>query len=95
MYLGDFSDEMILPTLNSESSLRINIYDSVSPPIVTANCALLTKANQHSSTGVVHTIDKVIPPVSKTILQIIESDSQFSILLKRTYNIMLCCISKK
>ncbi|RXG73078.1 Periostin [Armadillidium vulgare] len=79
IYAGDFADEMIIPSINKKSTLRINMYSGY-PPTVTVNCARIVTANQHSINGVVHTVDRVIKPVEKSIADIITSDPQFTIM---------------
>lgn len=61
------------------ATLRINTYSTV-PPAATVNCARMVSVNQHSTRGVVHSIDKVLQPVTKSLAELITSDPQFSIL---------------
>ncbi len=64
------------------ATLRINTYSTV-PPAATVNCARMVSVNQHSNHGVVHSIDKVLQPVTKSLAELITSDPQFSILYRR------------
>ncbi|KAK7082117.1 hypothetical protein SK128_015083 [Halocaridina rubra] len=77
-YASNLHDEQVLYTLANNSSLRINTYSTL-PPAATVNCARLVTINQHSVNGVVHTIDKVLKPITKSLADLISSDSQFSI----------------
>ncbi|XP_042873732.1 periostin-like [Penaeus japonicus] len=78
-YTGDLLDEQLLNSMSKGSTLRINTYSTL-PPTATVNCARIVGVNQHSSNGVVHTIDKVLRPVTKTLADLIESGPEFSIL---------------
>ncbi len=68
------------------ATLRINTY-STQPPAATVNCARMISVNHHSTRGVVHSIDKVLQPVTKSLAELITSDPQFSILYQRE-----CCL---
>lgn len=78
-YASDLHDEQVLFSMADNSTLRINTYGTV-PPVATVNCARLVTINQHSISGVVHTIDKVLKPVTKSLAGLISSDPQFTIL---------------
>ncbi|XP_071520134.1 transforming growth factor-beta-induced protein ig-h3-like [Panulirus ornatus] len=80
-YASDLHDEQVLHSMTENSTLRINTY-STNPPAATVNCARLVSVNQHSTNGVVHTVDKVLQPVTKSLADLISSDRQFSILKK-------------
>ncbi|KAK8753712.1 hypothetical protein OTU49_001192 [Cherax quadricarinatus] len=79
IYASDLHDEQVLHSLAENSTLRINTY-STNPPAATVNCARLVSVNQHSTNGVVHTIAKVLEPVTKSLADLITSDPQFSVL---------------
>lgn len=64
------------------STLRVNTYSTL-PPTATINCARIVGINQHSANGVVHTIDRVLRPVTRTLAELVESRPEFSILRQR------------
>ncbi|CAH1773771.1 unnamed protein product, partial [Owenia fusiformis] len=76
---GDLLDEQILNTTNPLSTLRINIYHRPKK-LITANCVPISGANKRATNGVVHVVDKVLEPVSLTLLEIISKNPQFTIL---------------
>lgn len=53
---------------------------SVSPQIVTVNCARLIKTDQHSTNGIVHVVDRVITAISNTVHSIIDVDENLETL---------------
>jgi transforming growth factor-beta-induced protein len=76
----DFQDEGMLSTMLTEdtrSKLRINVYNSYPEKTIMANCARVTSSDHFTTNGVVHMVDRVILPATKTISQIIENDVQF------------------
>ncbi|KAG0696672.1 Transforming growth factor-beta-induced protein ig-h3 [Chionoecetes opilio] len=79
LYASDLRDEQVLSSLMEGSTLRINTYSTV-PAAATVNCARMVSVNQHSVNGVVHSIDKVLQPVTKTLAELLKSDPRFSIL---------------
>ncbi|KAK8404402.1 hypothetical protein O3P69_007594 [Scylla paramamosain] len=85
MYASDLRDEQVLPSLMEGSTLRINTYSTV-PPAATVNCARMVSVNQHSTYGVVHSIDKVLQPVTKSLAELLVSDPRFSILYQLVEN---------
>ncbi|XP_063600232.1 transforming growth factor-beta-induced protein ig-h3-like [Penaeus indicus] len=78
-YSGDLQDEQVLNSMAKGSTLRVNTYSTL-PPSATINCARIVGVNQHSSSGIVHTIDKVLRPVTRTLAELVESRPEFSIL---------------
>ncbi|XP_050737011.1 periostin-like isoform X2 [Eriocheir sinensis] len=85
LYASDLRDEQVLPSMMEGATLRINTY-STQPPAATVNCARMVSVNQHSTHGVVHSIDKVLQPVTKSLAELITSDPQFSILYQLVEN---------
>jgi transforming growth factor-beta-induced protein len=71
------NDEQVLNTTNPDSKLRITVYNTYPEKVVMANCAKVTSKDHFATNGLVHTVDKVILPATKTIADIIDSDVQF------------------
>lgn len=85
--IEDIQNEQLLTTAYENTTIRINIFprplnmNSFSHPYrYTANCAPIIKVNQMGDNGIVHVIEKVLTPVTKTIEEIINSRSDMSIL---------------
>lgn len=85
--IEDIENEQLLPTAYKNTTIRINIFPR--PPSLehfkypyryTANCAPITKVNQISSNGIVHVVEKVLQPVTKNILDIINERNDMTIL---------------
>jgi len=75
---ADLKDERLLPSFNDQDAqVRVTRY-STKPETVMANCAKVTSTDHHASEGVVHTLDKVMQPAKASILDTLQSDSQFN-----------------
>jgi len=75
---ADLKDERLLPSFNDQDpQVRVTRY-STKPETVMANCAKVTSTDHHASEGVVHTLDKVMQPAKASILDTLQSDSQFN-----------------
>jgi len=72
-------DEQILETVNGYD-IRMTVYNTYPQRSVMANCAKVTSRDHYSSNGVVHIVDKVIMPATKSLKEMIETDVQFSAL---------------
>jgi len=76
--VANLKGERILPSFNDQGpQVRVTRY-STKPETVMANCAKVTSTDHHASDGVVHTVDKVMQPAKASILDTLQSDSQFS-----------------
>ncbi|EFX82642.1 hypothetical protein DAPPUDRAFT_302377 [Daphnia pulex] len=74
---SNFRDEQLLETENSEAKIRINMYNAPAR-IYTANCVRLVSTNNYAHQGVIHMLDGVMKPATKTIAQLLESEPHFS-----------------
>lgn len=79
---GDFHNNMLLPTINNGTSIRINVYN-YPEKVITANCAPIVVPNNYASNAVIHLVGRIIPKPKSTILELIQNDPRFSILMKR------------
>lgn len=79
---GDFHNNMVLSTVNNESTIRINVYH-YPEKMITANCAPITMPNNFASNAVIHLVGRVIPKPTSTILSLIENDPRFTIFMSR------------
>merc|ERR1712156_1362252 len=71
-------DERLLPTFDEQGSqVRVTRYNT-KPETVMANCAKVTSSDHHASEGVVHTLERVMQPATASILDTLQSDSQFN-----------------
>ena len=87
--LDDIENEDLLPTNYLESRIRINIFpqppdhqnsNDGGPFRYTANCAPIIKVNQITSNGMVQVIDRVLTPVTMTVMDIIKKREDMTIL---------------
>lgn len=73
---ADIHDEDLLMSKNG-NNLRMTVYNTYPQRAVMANCAKVTSRDHYSTNGVIHVIDKVIMPATKTLGDIISTDMQF------------------
>ena len=57
------------------------MYPAPGERLMTANCARITSINNYATNGVVHVVDRMIRPVTKTIAELLAQDNQFSVLI--------------
>ncbi|XP_060765170.1 periostin [Neoarius graeffei] len=79
----DLKNDMTLQSTYNKQGLHINHYSN---GVVTVNCARIIHANQVSTNGVVHVIDRVISAVGNSIRDVIQSNEELS-LLHETANV--------
>lgn len=94
--IEDIENEQLLNTEYESGTIRMNIFprpptrhssrdsndddDDAYNYRYTANCAPLVKVNQLAENGVVHTIDRVLTPVTKNIMEILRERSDMAVL---------------
>lgn len=88
--IEDVENEQLLVTDYENATIRMNIFprpmtfnsmsSDDSPYMYTANCAPITKPNQEAENGIVHVIDRVLLPVTSTLMQLIRDRSDMAVL---------------
>lgn len=85
--MEEIENEQLLTTSYKNSTIRMNIFPKPlsaqtynNPYQYTANCVPVIKANQIGQTGIVHIIEKVLTPVTKSIFDIINERPDMTIL---------------
>lgn len=71
----------VLYSDNANSSVRVNVYPAPGERLMTANCARITSINNYATNGIVHVVDRMIRPVTKTLAELLAQDNQFSVLI--------------
>jgi len=74
----DFSNNQVISTKADNHKIRMSVYNTHPVKLVMANCALVTSKDHHTTTGVVHVVDRVIKPVSQTLGAMLTQDLEFS-----------------
>lgn len=74
---ADVHDEDLLKSLN-DMNIRMTVYNTYPQRAVMANCAKVTSRDHFSTNGVVHIVDKVMMPATKTLKEMIETDVQLA-----------------
>lgn len=87
--MEDIENEQLLVSNYENATIRMNIFprpmninkrDDDSPYMYTANCARVVKANQEAENGMVHVIDRVLMPVTATLMDLIRERSDMAVL---------------
>lgn len=79
--------EKMLPTLDMDEPLRVNLYSTM-PSFsnvmnrATVNCARLIHFDQDSCGSVLHQVDKVLSPPTGNLLEMLQNNPQYSQFLK-------------
>lgn len=89
--IEDIENEQLLITEYKNATIRMNIFprppgnrrdddDNEYSYRYTANCAPLIKVNQEAENGIVHVIDRVLTPVTKTILELLRERNDMAVM---------------
>lgn len=86
--IEDVENEQLLVSAFENTTIRMNIFPrppgsrkhSEDPYQYTANCAPISKTDQEAENGIVHVIDRVLMPVSKSIMELIRERSDMAVL---------------
>lgn len=77
---SSFRDEEVLETGSPyDSTIRINFY-SRPEKLTTANCVPVTSTDNIATNGVIHVVDKVLPTVTSSLMELIQRDKDLSFL---------------
>lgn len=88
MSMEDVENEQLLVTKFENRTIRMNIFPR--PPgarkvdessyLYTANCAPVSKMDQEAENGMVHVIDRVLMPVTKSLMELIRERDDMAVL---------------
>lgn len=89
--IEDIENEQLLLTEYKNATIRMNIFprppgkrrdeeDNEYSYRYTANCASLTRVNQEAENGIVHVIDRVLMPVTKTIMELLRERNDMAVM---------------
>lgn len=86
--IEDVENEQLLVTAFDNTTIRMNIFprppghrdEDESPYRYTANCAPITKVDQEAENGIVHVVDRVLMPVTKSLMELVRDRSDMAVL---------------
>ncbi|KAJ9584000.1 hypothetical protein L9F63_021652, partial [Diploptera punctata] len=80
--LNSYKTDKVLYTDNHNSTIRTDSHFDfrTTQRITIANCAKVISTNNLATNGIVHVVDRVLRPVTKTLAELIGEDSKFSTL---------------
>lgn len=85
--IEDIENEQILVSNFGNTTIRMNIFPRPPgspadeyPYRYTANCAPISKPNQEAENGIVHVIERVMTPVTKTLIELVKERSDMAVL---------------
>lgn len=87
--IEDVENEQLLVSAFDNTTIRMNIFprppglsrkNDESPYRYTANCAPISKYDQEAENGIVHVIDRVLMPVTKSLMDLVRDRSDMAVL---------------
>lgn len=86
--IEDVENEQLLVSAFENTTIRMNIFprppgsqkDDDSPYRYTANCAPISKVDQEAENGIVHVIERVLMPVTKSLMDLVRERSDMAVL---------------
>lgn len=86
--IEDVENEQLLVSAFDNTTIRMNIFpkppglrqNDENPYRYTANCAPISKYDQEAENGIVHVIDRVLMPVTKSLMDLIRDRSDMAVL---------------
>lgn len=86
--IEDIENEQLLVSAYENTTIRMNIFprppgsrkQDESPYRYTANCAPISKYDQEAENGLIHVVDRVLMPVTKSLLQLVRDRSDMAVL---------------
>lgn len=86
--IEDIENEQLLVTAYDNTTIRMNIFprppgsrkSDDSPYRYTANCAPISQFDQEAENGIVHVIDRVLMPVTKSLMELVRERSDMAVL---------------
>lgn len=86
--IEDVENEQLLVTAYDNTTIRMNIFPRPpgqrklddSPYRYTANCAPISKVDQEAENGIVHVVDRVLMPVTKSLMELVRERGDMAVL---------------
>lgn len=87
--IEDIENEQLLVSAYENTTIRMNIFprppgarkgEDDSPYRYTANCAPISKVDQEAENGIVHVVDRVLMPVTKSLMELVRDRSDMAVL---------------
>lgn len=86
--IEEIENEQLLTTKFENRTIRMNIFPrppgnrnkNDSPYQYTANCAPVSKVDQEAENGMIHVVDRVLMPVTKSLMELIREHDDMAVL---------------
>lgn len=78
---SSFSDEEVVETgAIDASAIRINFFYTPQKKVMTANCVPVASRDNRASNGVIHTVERILPEVTQTLMNMVKTRPDLSTL---------------